>query len=157
MARAEHHTLAVAAPRELVFETLLDYESMPDWQSTVKRCVVEQRDGEGRGSVVRWEIDAKLRTVGYRLRYAYDPPRRIDTTFVDGDVKDIEGWYRLEPGAGGGTDVTFSLLIDPGMFVPGKVRRMLSDQVLKRSLEDLKAEAERRAGANRMANRPGSG
>ncbi len=148
MAAAEQHTLAITAPPELVFDTLLDYESMPDWQSTLKRCVVEERDREGRGLVVRWEIDAKLRTVTYRLRYAYDPPRRIDTEFVDGDVKDIDGWYRLEPVAGGGTEVTFRLLIDPGMFVPGKVRGMLSDQVMKRSLEDLKAEAERRAGAD---------
>ena len=147
MARAEQHMLAIAAPPELVFDTLLDYESMPTWQSTVKRCVVEQRDEEGRGLVVRWEIDAKLRTVTYRLSYRYDAPRTIDTTFVDGDVKNIDGWYRLEPGAGDGTDVTFSLLIDPGMFVPGKVRRMLSDQVMRRSLEDLKAETERRAGA----------
>ncbi len=147
MARAEQHTLAIAAPPELVFDTLLDYESMPDWQSTLERCEVEQRDEAGRGLVVRWVIDAKLRTVAYRLSYRYDPPRRIDTTFVDGDVKDIEGWYRLEPAAGGGTDVTFSLLIDPGMLVPGRVRRMLSDQVMRRSLEDLKAEAERRAGA----------
>lgn len=139
---AERHTLTIAAPAQTVFDTLVDYESMPDWQSTVRSVEVEESDERGRGVVVRWEIDAKLRSVAYRLRYVYDEPTRIGSEYIDGDVRSVDGEYLLDERGDGTTEVTFALAIDPGMFVPGRVRRMLSDQVMRRSLEDLKARVE---------------
>ena len=134
--------IAVAAPAQACFDALLDYESMPEWQSTVRRCTVLSRDDAGRGLDVEWEIDAKLRTVHYTLRYEYDEPHRIDCAYVDGDVKSIDGEYVLAEDGDGRTLVTFRLEIDPGMWVPGKVKRMLNEQVMRRSIEDLKRRVE---------------
>jgi hypothetical protein len=57
----------------------------------------------------------------------------------------VEGEYLLEP-AGGGTLATYRLGIDAGIPIPGLIARKLNGQVLKRAAEDLKREAERRAG-----------
>jgi hypothetical protein len=46
-------------------------------------------------------------------------------------------------GRGDATTVaTYSLDIDPGVWLPGRVKRMLTNQVMKRSVEDLKRRAE---------------
>lgn len=140
--RAEERIVVDASP-QACFDALVDYESMPEWQSTVKTCTVLSRDERGRGLEVAWEIDAKLRTVRYTLRYEYDEPRRITCSFVEGDIRSVAGEYLLEPDGEQGTDVRFWLEIDPGTFVPGPVKKMLGEQVMRRSVEDLKARVER--------------
>ena len=141
-ARAEEQQVVVEASPQACFAALTDYESMPEWQSTVRSCEVLARDGRGMAREVAWEIDAKVRSVSYRLAYEYEEPHRIVCRYMDGDVRDVAGEYVLEDRGDGTTLVTLSLVIDPGGWVPGKVRSVLSDQVMKRSLEDLKRRAE---------------
>ena len=138
---AEHQVVIDGTPQSC-FSALLDYEGMPAWSSSVKSCEVLSRDEEGRGREVAWHIDAKVRSVSYTLEYEYEEPSWIGCRYVDGDVKDLTGEYTLEDRGDGRTLATFSLRIDPGMWVPGKVKQVLSDQVMKRSLEDLKRHVE---------------
>ncbi len=139
--RAEHQLL-IEVPPQVCFDALVDYDDLPDWQSTVKSCEVISRDKEGRGKEVAWEIDAKVRSLSYRLEYSYEEPHWIGCRYLDGDVRDLEGEYIFEDRGDGTTLATFTLRVDPGILVPGKVRNMLSDQVMKRSLEDLKRHVE---------------
>jgi len=139
------HTLHVAAPPQACFDALTDYERIPSWQHALRRCEVVERDGEGRGREVLYEVDAKVRTVRYRLRHEYDAPHRITSAYAGGDFRSMAGEYLLAAGRDGGTEVTFRLTIDPGRWIPGPVKRMLQDQVLRRSVEDLKAHVEARA------------
>jgi len=141
MAR-EEHAIEIAAGPDECYAALTDYESMEEWQSSVKHVEVLERDPEGRGSVVAWELDAKVKTISYTLAYEYEEPRRIAVAFVEGDVKDLEGTYCVEGPARGPTQVTFELEIDPGMWVPGPVKKMLSKEVMARSLKDLKKRVE---------------
>jgi hypothetical protein len=103
---------------------------------------VLSRDDDGRGRDVRFEIDAKVRRVAYTLRYSYDEPRLITWDYVDGDVKSVDGEYTFEDAGDGTTVATYSLAIDPGVWLPGPVKGMLTDQVMKRSVEDLKRRVE---------------
>jgi carbon monoxide dehydrogenase subunit G len=137
---------SIAAAPEACFEALCDYESFPDWQAAVESVEVLERDEEGRGCVVRFEIDAKVRRVSYTLRYRYEAPRRIWWEMVEGDVAAVEGEYLLEPD-GEGTDATYRLGIDPGVPVPGLIARRLTSGVMRRSVTDLRDEVERRAEA----------
>ena len=131
----------VAAPPQRCFEALTDYERLPSWQGAVKSVRVLERDEQGRGAVVEFEVDAKLKTVRYRLRQIYDEPRRLGSEYLGGDFRDFTGeWRFLEHD--GGTRVELDLSIDPGRFVPGPVRRAISDAVMKRALGDLKAHLE---------------
>lgn len=139
--RAEQQVVVEASPH-VCFAALTDYERMPAWQSTVTSCEVLSRDAEGRGREVAWSVDAKVRSISYRLEYTYEEPHWIGYRYVGGDVHDLEGEYTLEDRGDGTTLATYSLRVDPGTWVPGKVADMLSEQVMKRSLEDLKRHVE---------------
>jgi hypothetical protein len=76
------------------------------------------------------------------LRYSYERPRLITWDYVDGDVKSVDGEYLFEDQGDGTTRATYSLEIDPGVWLPGPVKRMLTEQVMKRSVEDLKRRVE---------------
>ncbi len=144
--RAEH-TLEIDAPPAACFDALVGYESFPEWQTAVEEIEVLDRHPDGLARDVRVRIDAKLREFTYTLRYAYEPPERITWDYVEGDVERVEGEFRLEPVDGGErTRATYALGIDPGFPAPGMVVRRLNGAVMKRSVEDLKREVERRSG-----------
>jgi ribosome-associated toxin RatA of RatAB toxin-antitoxin module len=124
------------------FAVLTDYEAMPEWQSRVSECNVLAHDDDGRAREVEYVIDAKLRSVRYRLRHLYDEPRWIGSDYLDGDFRCFEGEYTLTDSGGGATHVEFRLRIDPGLRVPGRIAKMLNDAVMGRALEDLKQRVE---------------
>ena len=139
------HTTEIAASPETCFEAIVDYETFPDWQAAVKGIEVLERYPDGLGKLVEVRVDAKFRQVTYRLHYHYDRPRRVWWDFIEGDgVEDVVGEFVFEP-AGDGTRATYRLGIDAGIPIPGLIARRLNREVLKRSVEDLKREAERRA------------
>ena len=136
------HSMPIEAPPQECFDAIVDYESFPDWQSAVREVEVLSRDDEGRGREVRFTIDAKVKTVHYTLRYSYEPPHSITWEFVEGDVKDVNGEYVFEDRGDGTTLATYSLALDPGVWLPGPVSKVLTDQVMKRSVEELKHRVE---------------
>jgi uncharacterized protein YndB with AHSA1/START domain len=138
---AEQQIVVEGTPQDC-FDALVDYDSFPEWQGAVKSVTVETRDAEGRGEQVSFEIDAKVRTMRYTLRYSYEPPHRITWDYVEGDVKDVDGEFVLEDRGDGTTLATYSLALDPGVWLPGPVRKVLTDQVMKGSVEDLKRRVE---------------
>ena len=143
MAKRAEHSAEIEAAREVCFRALLDYESFPDWQRAVKSVDVRSRDDEGRGCEVEFEIDAKVKRVRYVLRYSYEPPGWIGWEYVEGDVKDVSGEFVLEQVDDGVTLATYRLTLDAGVWLPGPVQRILSDQVMKGAVEDLKRRVER--------------
>ena len=143
MAKRAEHSAEIEAARERCFQLLLDYESFPDWQRAVRSVDVRSRDEGGRGREVEFEIDAKIKRVRYVLRYSYEPPGWIGWEYVEGDVKDVDGEFVLEQVDDGVTRATYKLTLDAGVWMPGPVQRILSDQVMKGAVEALKRRAER--------------
>ncbi len=134
-------TVEVAAPAQACFDALTDYERLPDWQSRVKSCRVLDRDGQGRGRDVEYVIDARIRTVRYRLRHDYDEPSRIGSTYLEGDFRRFEGHYAFEE-RDTGCVVTLRLAIDPGLRLPGPMVRVINETVMGRALGELRSHAE---------------
>lgn len=135
--------IEIDAPAEDVFAVLTDYERMPEWSSRIRECRVLEAAEDGLSVDVEYAIDAILRTVRYRLRHLYDRPSRIDSQYLSGDFRCFEGDYELRPsGRTGPTHVRFHLRIDPGLRVPGRIARMLNEQVMGRALEDLRRRVE---------------
>jgi uncharacterized membrane protein len=139
--RAERQ-IVIAAPPKACFEALLDYESFPEWQRAVKDVEVLTRDEKGRGREVRFEIDAKLRSIRYTLHYSYEEPHLVSWRYVDGDVRDVDGELVLEDRGDGSTLATYALRLDPGVWLPGRLASMLSDQVMQGAMDDLKRRVE---------------
>jgi len=141
-AKRAEHSAEIAAARERCFQELLEYETFPAWQRAVKSVDVLSRDDEGRGRDVEFQIDAKVRSVRYVLRYAYRPPEWIGWEYVEGDVKDVGGEFVFEQADDGVTLATYRLTLDAGVWLPGPIQRLLSDQVMKGAVEDLKRRVE---------------
>lgn len=142
MAKRAEHSAEIEAERELCFDELLAYETFPDWQRAVKSVAVLERDAHGRGRDVEFQIDAKVRQVRYVLRYSYEPPAWIGWDYVEGDVKDVDGEFSLEEAGDGLTLATYRLELDPGVWLPSPIQKVLRDQVMKGAVEDLKRRAE---------------
>lgn len=140
--RGAERSIEVAADPQACFDALTDYESMPDWQRSVKRCEVVSRDAEGRGEEVDWKIDAKLRSISYRLRYEYEEPHRIACRYVEGDMDDLHADYTLEEQGERTTLVTLSLSVRPGVRVPGPLERVLEGRLMHGALDDLRKRLE---------------
>lgn len=142
MKRAEH-SAEIPAAREVCFAALLEYETFPDWQRAVKETTVLSRDDDGRGRDVEFVIDARVKQVRYVLRYSYDPPGWIGWEYVEGDVKDVGGEFVLEQADDGVTLATYRIELDPGVWLPGPIKKVLTDQVMKGAVEDLRRRVTR--------------
>lgn len=132
----------IAGDPQACFEAITDYESFTEWQPAVKSCTVLKRDGDGLGTVVEFEIDAKIKKISYTLRYSYDQPERISWDYVEGDLKSIEGEYLFEDLGDGSTRATYRLALDPGMFFPKPIRKFLAEHTMKDSVQALKHRVE---------------
>jgi ribosome-associated toxin RatA of RatAB toxin-antitoxin module len=135
VARAEQSALCRGASPADCFAAVADFESYPEWQSAVRSAEVLSRDDAV--AVVAFGIDARVKKVNYTLRYHLDEgPARISWDFVDGDVDDVAGEYVFEA-QDGGTLATYRLEIDVGRFLPGPLRKVLTDTVMKQSVLQL--------------------
>jgi carbon monoxide dehydrogenase subunit G len=144
--RAEQ-SIEIAAQPQACFDAIVDYETFPEWQSAVVSAEVLDRYEDGLGKRVRLTVDARLRQVTYVLEYHYEPPGRLWWDFVEGHgVAYIDGEYLFEPSEAG-TLATYRLGVDAGVPVPGLIARKLNQVVMRRSVEDLKREVERRQAA----------
>jgi ribosome-associated toxin RatA of RatAB toxin-antitoxin module len=139
--RAQRQVLVDGTPQEC-FDALTDFETYPDWQDAVKACEVQSRHPDGRGRRVSFQIDARVKSISYTLDYRYEEPHLMEWDYVEGDVRDIDGEFVLEDMGDGTTLATYALRIDPGMWMPGKIASILNDQVMQRSVDDLKARVE---------------
>ena len=138
---SERQVVVDGSPQDC-FDTLVDVESYPVWQRTVRRCEVQSRDREGRPRRVSLEVDAKVASLAYTLDLSYEPPHLVTWRFVEGDVRNVDGEFVLEDRGDGTTLATCALRIDPGPALPAKMGSVLSDHVILHSVEDLKARVE---------------
>jgi uncharacterized membrane protein len=142
MADSHGLTDVVHAPVDKIIEALTDFESFPEWQAAVMECEVLERDGDGRGSLIRMKVDAKVRKVEYVVRYSYDLPTGLGWDQVSGDLKENTGRYTFASQDDGSTQVTVDIVAEVGFFIPGPMKNLIRDQSLKNSMRELKKRVE---------------
>jgi uncharacterized protein YndB with AHSA1/START domain len=141
--------IEIAAPAEVVWEVLTDFDGWPQWNPDVKSM---SWDGSlAPGSVFRWK--AGPGTIVSTLEEV-DRPRYVRWRGRTMSIAAIHEW-RLEERAGGmhlETDESFSGVL--ARLLRGSLQKQL-DRALEEGLEHLKREAEHRAApASRSAPRP---
>jgi ribosome-associated toxin RatA of RatAB toxin-antitoxin module len=142
-AYGDRHSITINAAPQECFDALLDAEDLPRWQRALRSALVLERDDEGRPAIVEFEVDARVRTVRYRIRQCYFPPHRIASEYLGGDFRDFGGEWRFAPIDDRRTKVTLDLRIDPGRYVPRPIRALIADAVMTSALRDLKNHLER--------------
>ena len=135
----------IAAPADLCYLAIADFEAYPSWSSPITKVAVLDRYPDGFARQVEFFIDMKLKTVRYVLEYTWLPPHRLTWKYVDGDLHDVAGSYVFEPLDTVRTHATCSQAISLGFWIPGLLRRTFEQTALRQSVLEFKAEAERRA------------
>ena len=114
-------SVTIARPREEVFEYLADIANhaefndhfLVDWRLT-------REDTYGYGAGARYRVDAPLNRFSWAdsTIIELERPRKIVEAGRMGKYNRIRqlGVYELEPGAGGTTKVTFTLIVEPKTF-----------------------------------------
>jgi ribosome-associated toxin RatA of RatAB toxin-antitoxin module len=145
MADKATERMVMRASPERLYETVLDFESYPQWAADIKQVTVLERDDEGRGLVVSWRAAAFGRSTSYTLRYDYgDAPKEVSWVLDHGDITSkLDGAYVFEPSDGGNsTEVTYVLEAELKIPLPGFVKRRAESRIISTALKELRARVE---------------
>ncbi len=143
MADEAHEQIVVGAPPDRCWAVATDFERYPEWAKDVKHAAVLERDEQGRGSRVEYRVAGLGRSIHYVLTYDYsDAPAAFSWELVEGDVlRRLDGRYGFEE-EGPGTRVTYDLLVDVAIPLPGMIKRRAAGMIVGTALKELKKEAE---------------
>jgi ribosome-associated toxin RatA of RatAB toxin-antitoxin module len=134
----------IDAPPDKVHAVALDIERYPEWARDVKEAVVAERDDAGRPLRVAFRAAAMGHSARYVLRYEYgDAPMRIGWVLEQGDiVRRLDGDYTFEPDENGGTEVTYKLVVELAVPLPGFIKRRAESKIMTTALDELKRRCE---------------
>ena len=134
----------IAAPPATVWRVLIDCAQVPHLMVGAKSCRVLQHDNGGRWDV-REQISSggllpAIRTV---LRSDYDAPRTVHFHRIDGDLKVLEGGWRLEPlDAGLRTRVYYDSRVTAPYGIPAFLARSVLRKDMPRTMDNLRNACE---------------
>jgi ribosome-associated toxin RatA of RatAB toxin-antitoxin module len=139
----------VHASAEQAWQVLTDYEHLPDFVPDLVSVRLLSRSG----NVARIEQRSSAgflfmsHTIRMLLQIEEVPYSTIDVALLEGDMRRYDTHWDLEPVIGNGmtgTRVTFSGVMEPNFFVPPLFGRAIVEVNLKRTVEAVIAEIERR-------------
>jgi hypothetical protein len=144
VAEEAHERIHVDASPERCFELATDYENYPSWAKDVKSASILERDDQDRGKKVEYRAAALGRSVRYILEYDYsEAPAAFSWKFVEGDMlRKLDGRYGFEDDAGG-TRVTYDLVVDVSIPMPGLIKRRAAGLIMGTALKELKKAVEK--------------
>lgn len=131
----------VAASIEECYAVAIDLEAYPEWVRGVTAVEVTDRDDEERPRRARFEATAVGRRSSYELAYDLSKaPNQLSWSLIDGDLtRRLEGAYIFEPSSTAAgpeaTDVTWELLVDLTVSIPGFVQRRAEDKIVEAAMQ----------------------
>jgi len=135
-------SIEIEASIDAVYAVAADVETSPRWQPEIKVAECVERDGNGNQTLVHMETDAKVRRLGSEIRFSYEEPGRISWVQEDGDLKAVEGSWKLEDLGDERTRVTYWLKVDLGrtlgLLIRGPLVGVLRGQLVDSMPEKLK-------------------
>jgi hypothetical protein len=139
MADEARESISIEATPERCYAVAIDFDRYPEWATDVKVVEILERDDEGRGSRVRYEISALGKTVGYVLAYDYaDAPGGFTWKLEKADILSrLDGAYRFDAD-GAGTEVGYVLTIDVTLPLPGFIKRAAAGMIVDNAMKQLK-------------------
>lgn len=125
----------IEAPIAAVFAAAADVEGSPRWQPEIKLADCLERDADGNQVLVQMETDAKVRRLASTMRFDYEEPGRIGWEQEEGDLRSVQGSWKLEDLGEGRTRATYWLEVDLGrvlgMVIRGPIVGVLRGQLVE--------------------------
>jgi carbon monoxide dehydrogenase subunit G len=145
MADRTMSSITVAASRADVMAVIADFASYPEWATGVRSAEVVASDGDGRATLVRFQLDAGVIKDSYVLSYDWDADAdagvRWDLAEPGSVITALSGGYLLAD-ADGGTEVTYDLAVDVRIPMLGMLKRRAEKTIIDTALKGLRGRAE---------------
>lgn len=127
-----------------VYDVIGDFDSYPEWLDEFRAAeVVETRD-DGWADKVRFTMSSMGLTIHMTLVYTYTDAR-MSWSLVEADMMSRnDGAYDMVDNGDGTTTLTYELLIETNVPLPGMVRKRLARKTVHDSLKAIKERAEAR-------------
>ena len=137
----------VRAPIELIWQTLTDYDHLAEFVPGITSSRVVSRQGpelvvEQKGSAHLWFFSYPIEV---KVAAAERPYRSIDVHLLQGNLKRLDGSYRIEPKPDGTTELAWNGLIEPDSPLPGFIRNPMLRRSISEQFAGMVREIERRA------------
>jgi ribosome-associated toxin RatA of RatAB toxin-antitoxin module len=121
------------APLELVWQTLTDYGRLAEFIPGMRRSrVVERR---GAAAVVEQSGEARFLFMTFPIEVTLvsteRPPYAIEVSVLKGNLKRLDGTYRIEPQGGGRMLLTWTGIVEALSMPP-----LLGEMVMRSNIED---------------------
>jgi len=136
--------MVVSADPARCFAISADIANYPTWAADIKAVTVDERDAEGRPSVVTFRAAAFGRSTSYTLSYDYsEAPEVLAWVETEGDITSkLDGRYVFAATPDGGTEVTYHLEVELKVPLPGFIKMRAQSRIMSIALRDLKARVE---------------
>jgi carbon monoxide dehydrogenase subunit G len=143
MADRTSASIAVTAPLAEVMSVIADFAAYPQWISAIRSAEVISRDEAGRGTRVRFQLDAGVIRDSYVLAYTWDSDRAVRWELAEAGavITEMDGGYLLAD-AGQGTTVTYELVVDVRIPMLGMMKRRAEKAIVDTALKGLKGRVE---------------
>jgi carbon monoxide dehydrogenase subunit G len=136
----------IDAPLQAVWAVVEDVAAAAEWQRGLDVVTVLERDEQGRAVACETTTDAKVKVFTARVRFTYDSPSALTWQQERGDLRAMEGSWRLQDAGGGRTRATYTLDGDPGVlmsrFLKGALEQRVRDVLIEGRPAELKARVE---------------
>ena len=144
MAEQATERMTVSATPERCFEVSADLAAYPQWAADIKDVIIDERDAEGRPSLVTFRAAAFGRSTSYTLAYDYrEAPEVLAWVQTQGDITSkLDGRYVFAPDGNGGTEVTYHLEVEMKVPLPGFIKMRAQSRIMSIALRELKARVE---------------
>jgi len=138
--------MVIRGTPEQCFDVLTSFERYPEWAADIKGVVVDERDDQGRARRVTFRAAAFGRSTSYTLLYDYAAaPGELSWVQVAGDLtRRLDGSYVLVPEGDDSTEITYNLVVELRVPLPGFVKRRAEGRIMGTALRELKARVEER-------------
>ncbi len=126
------------------YEVLTDFARYPEWAADIKAVAIDERDDQHRATLVTFRAAAFGRSTSYTLRYDYSgAPQKLSWVQVGGDLtRRLDGEYVIEASDEGNADVSYRLVVELKVPLPGFVKRRAEGRIMVTALRELRARVE---------------
>jgi hypothetical protein len=132
----------VKAPPKAVMAFLKDFPSYAGPMPNLKKI---EFSWEGNLARVTQHLKVALTSISYRLNILHYSDAVVEWEFVEGDIKDTTGYYKLFPrNDGKETLLVYHVYTEPGMAIPQFIMNLLTKKSMPDVVKAIRQEAIKR-------------